>query len=401
MASQPHILVIPSWYPTEEDPIVGIFFNEQAQMVREAGIHVGVIYPEIRPLKTLTLPLLLKNYFQKSNHLEDGIPTYRMHGWNVFPKYIKGTMRQWAHVSLNLFERYVREEGMPDLIHAQSALWGGVAAKAIADKYKVPYVLTEHRDNFLHDNILPNHSADSWLDQLMRDVFGQAAQVVAVSQALKKGLARYLPGRSEEIVVIPNFLDMDDFAPALVPKSQEAFNFLTLAHLVKSKNIDLLLKAFQKVLKIDSKVHLNIGGDGPEREALMALAQQLGIGKHVTFLGKLLRPEVKAAFAASHAFVLPSHYETFGIVFIEALAMGLPVISTRCGGPEDIIHPGVGFLVTPNQAEELAERMVYIKNHQALYPVQALRDYAIRSFGKEAIVQRLVDLYRVQIEKGP
>lgn len=392
-----HILVIPSFYPTQEDPIHGIFFKEQACMTQAAGIRVGIIYPEVRPLKGMTLDLFYKNYFQSNHYNEEGVPTFRMHGWNIFPGYLKGTMKYWTNRALSLFKKYVKSQGMPDLIHAQSALWAGAAAKSIADRYDIPYVLTEHRDNFLHQTLLPGLQKDSWLEKLMHEVLDNANQVIAVSHALKKGLSRYMIHPRNQVCVIPNFIDTDEFAPLSKPAPKDLFTFTTIAHLMRSKNIDVLLHAFHLLLKKDPGNRLKIGGNGPERDFLEKKAKDLGIASRVEFLGKLNRQQVKETLSTSHAFVLPSRYETFGVVLIEALSMGLPVIGTYSGGPEDIIAPEVGTLVPPDDAGALMQGMLSIKHKYSTYIPADSRQYAITHFGKQNVVAKLIATYSQSI----
>lgn len=392
-----HVLLIPSFYPTQEDPIHGIFFKEQARMVRETGIRLGVIYPEVRPLKELSLPLFCRNYFQFTHSIEENIPTFRMHGWNIFPGFLKGTMYYWRRRAVALFKKYVKRHGKPDLIHAQSALWAGVAAKSIADTYGIPYVLTEHRDNFLHQTLLPGLKKNSWLEKLMHEVLDNAHQVIAVSHALKKGLSRYMTHPRKEVCVIPNFIDTEEFSPTSQMSPKSLFTFTTIAHLMKSKNIDVLLHAFHLLLKKDPNNRLKIGGNGPERDFLERKTKDLGISAHVHYLGKLDRQQVKETLSSSHAFVLPSQYETFGVVFIEALSMGLPVLGTYSGGPEDIITPEVGLLVPPDDAEALMQGMLAIKHKYPSYLSADARQYAIAHFGKQSVVAKLLATYSQSI----
>ena len=114
----------------------------------------------------------------------------------------------------------------------------------------------------------------------------------------------------------------------------------------------------------------------------MQLAGRLEIANHVEFLGELSRAAVKEAYGKAHAFVLPSLYETFGVVLIEALSMGLPLISTACGGPQDIVTQENGLLVPPNDPELLHKAMKQLMKNYHLYSPHALRQDAIMRFGK-------------------
>ncbi len=389
----PHLLLLPSFYPTCDEPIVGSFFQEHALALKAKDVNMGVIYPEIRPIKGLSWPLLKKNFFQKSRQIENGLPTLRMHGWNLCPGFLRGTMKLWIHSALKLYQSYSSHYGIPDGIHAQSSLWGGVAAHAIFKKHKIPYILTEHRDNFLHEGLI-SESTPAWLSTILAAVFKEAASITAVSHALEQGIKKYMPASSKEITVIPNFVDTDIFFFHERPMTHEPFTYLTVAHLMKSKNIDLLLRAFQRLIKINRHIKLRIVGDGPEYQALRQKAFDLNISGFVEFSGAMNRKKIRKAFATSHAFVLPSDYETFGIVFIEALAMGLPVIGTRCGGPEEIINSETGLLIECNNVDQLIQAMQSIKKNHANYNPTYLRKYAEERFGKSRIAQEWLNLYR-------
>ena len=104
--------------------------------------------------------------------------------------------------------------------------------------------------------------------------------------------------------------------------------------------------------------------------------------------------------AAANVFVLPSHHETFGVVVIEALALGKPVIATRCGGPESIIESGDGLLVPTNNIEALAQAMAEISSHMDQYDPVDIRERCRIRFGEEAIVSRLIEVYQ-DVSKVP
>ena len=118
-----------------------------------------------------------------------------------------------------------------------------------------------------------------------------------------------------------------------------------------------------------------------------------GVRSQVTFLGAIPRDAVREAMWAADCFVLPSHAENFGVVLIEALATGLPVISTRCGGPEDIVNDDVGILLRPGDERGLADALAAMRGRPAVDP-QAVRAYGVGRFGYAVVGPRLRDLYR-------
>jgi glycosyltransferase involved in cell wall biosynthesis len=173
------------------------------------------------------------------------------------------------------------------------------------------------------------------------------------------------------------------------PRRRAPFVFLSLSGLVPNKNVDGMLQAFQRVRQRDSGVLLRIGGEGPERPRLEAMARELGIAEHVSFLGKVERHSVPAVVAAADAYVLASHYETFGIALIEALAMGLPAVATRCGGPETILSERQGILVPTGDVDALAAGMLRLLEHQEDFDRARIRLECRARFSEEAVVDLL------------
>jgi L-malate glycosyltransferase len=384
-----HILMIPSWYGTEDQPILGSFFHEHALAMHSAGIHMGVIYPEIRQLRRLTPRLLLRHHFQSSSGMEGPLPTCRLHGWNLFPKWMKMQREAWCFFAEKLFTRYCQLYGIPDLIHAQSSVWAGMAAAKISKKRGVPYCITEHASVFMKQAVLGTPWDRCWSTPYIREAFDGAATVVAVSQALKEALRPYT---SNQIQVIPNLVDTHFFKPQKQPK-REIFHFLTLSYLVPRKRIDLLLCAFKRL----GEGHLTIGGDGPERQRLEKLAQVLGIASRVTFLGALSREKARSAYQEADVFVLASQHETFGVVCIEAIASGIPVIATRSGGTEDIVDEQVGYLVPVNDEEALATAMARIQT--ATFDPDNLHQIAQQRYSPEVIAREYRKLYGLYIDE--
>lgn len=377
-----HVLMIPSWYGTEEQPVVGSFFREHALALSEAGIRVGVVYPEIRQLRRLSPGLLLRNHFQSSAQMEGPLPTCRLHGWNLYPKLMKRQMEAWCRFAEKLAKSYFDTFGKPDMIHAQSSVWAGIASKRISEKTGIPYCITEHASVFMKQAVLGTPWQQCWSTPFIRDAFDQAKKIVAVSSALRKALEPYT---SKEIEVIPNVVDTRLFQPKKALK-RHYFHFLTVSYLVPRKRVDLLLRAFKKV-----GGHLTIGGDGPEKPRLIQLVKELGIENSVSFLGALSREGVRDAFQKADAFVLASEHETFGVVCIEALASGVPVVATNSGGTADIVNEQTGYLVPANDENALVQAMERIKTHP--FSSENLHRVAVDHYGSEAISHRYIKLF--------
>ena len=347
-----HVLILPSWYPMHYAQTRGIFFKEQAQALKSQGIRTGIIFPNFRGLRTFGASWdVLRDHFQTTFQMEAGIPVYRFHGWN--PKIER--LRLWAfrRQSRRLFQTYVDRHGKPDLIHAHSTMWGAVAAQDLFRAFDLPYVITEHSSAFLQNRV------DEWQKPYIRKSFEGADAIWAVSDSFKRSLQPF--AGEANIDVMPNMVDVSFFHLPLCPRVSSPFKFLSIGSLTPNKGIDLLLRAFARVVRINANIEMEIGGAGPEEDHLRHLAHHLGVQDHIRFLGRLSREEVRRAMWRANAFVSSSYVETFGVVLIEAMATGLPVVATQSGGPSDIVSDEVGHIVPTGDVEALSRGMNQIR----------------------------------------
>ncbi|MGD0279292.1 MAG: glycosyltransferase [Smithella sp.] len=384
-----HIMFIPSWYPTDHHPVLGTFFREQAQALRTAGIKVGVIYPDIRSTRQLSIKSIRENHFQTVIREEEGIRVVRFNGWNL-PKFRRGDIF-FTYQTQRLIKLYVTHFGKPDLIHAQSALWGGVAAQKAKEHLDISYVITEHSSLYGRGLIEP------WQVPYLKKTFNDASAVLAVSRALGNLVEPYM--NAPKVEVVPNVVDTDFFTLPHNSRNHEFFRFLSVAFLTPIKGFDILLRSFSEAFRGRKEIVLEIGGDGPQRIGLEKLAAELGISGQVRFLGMLSREEVRSAMWRANAFVLASYIETFGVVLIEALSTGLPVVATRCGGPEEFVTPEVGILMEAGNVKALAAALDAIYRDSLQFDAGLLRNYAIENFGEQKLVTRLFRIYQNVLTK--
>ncbi len=194
-----------------------------------------------------------------------------------------------------------------------------------------------------------------------------ADRIIALSAGVRDELAELDPRLRAKTVVIPNAIVDDEVRRARpVPRGAGGPVVVGCGRLVPQKNFPLLLRAFAEVRRGFPGARLWILGDGPDRGALEALAGELGVAPAVTFQGFVDDPW--AFFAAADLFVLSAAFEGFGNVLVEAMACGLPVISTRCPhGPAEIIDDGTsGLLVPVDDPAALAEAMTRVLRNDTL-----------------------------------
>jgi glycosyltransferase involved in cell wall biosynthesis len=168
---------------------------------------------------------------------------------------------------------------------------------------------------------------------------------------------------------------------------------VNVANLEHRKGVDILLRAFKRAFHASPAYALHIVGEGPFRKDLEILRDYLGLKDTVHFLGIATKPEVLRQLDRSHVFVFPSRFETFGVAIIEAMARGLPVISTICGGPEFIVKKEHGLLVETEHEDQLVEAMVDMVKLYPEYDREGIRNYTLNRFGSESFLTYMSAVY--------
>ena len=136
-------------------------------------------------------------------------------------------------------------------------------------------------------------------------------------------------------------------------------------------------------------VEVYIVGDGSDKDKLKALAVSEGIADRVKFFGRISKPEIIKLMNECHAFCLPSRDETFGVAHIEAMAMGLPVVTTICGGPEYFVNDTNGLLLTIDDIDALAKAIDQMVYNISKYNPSVLREYVRPRFSGEVIAKQI------------
>ena len=159
------------------------------------------------------------------------------------------------------------------------------------------------------------------------------------------------------------------------------------------KGQDILVRAFAAQFLGDAKVSLRIGGYGPMTRHLEALAQELGVGPQIRFLGQLNRVETRREMQLADVYVMSSRYETFGVPLIESLACGTPVVSTTCGAASDIVNCNNGILVPTDDVHSLGEGLAQIRKFRDHHDPQLIRSDCLSRFDSRRVASQLKAMY--------
>lgn len=274
----------------------------------------------------------------------------------------------------------------PDVIHAH-VYEAGVPAVLIGAQEQIPVVITEHASAFLRRDLAP------WQVLKARFACERARRVLPVSWALQRSIEAYWI--RARFTVVPNAVDVALFRPPDdLTREPGPWRLLFVGAMTPIKGLEQLLRALAKVQRQRTDWRLDIVGEGPLRSSYESLADHLSLSPQLVFHGTKMKSEVAALMRRADLFVLASLRETFSVVCIEALASGIPVLATRCGGPEDFINEAVGRLVPPGDIDGMAGAISEMLDDLARFAPLQLAEYAATRFSHERIGRQLDSIYR-------
>ena len=266
----------------------------------------------------------------------------------------------------------------------------------LSEQTGIPYVVTEHMGPFP----LPVYeNPDGSLRPFIREPLEHAAARMAVSPSLAERIASFGIPRPE---YVPNLVD-ERLYTGESHEPRDRFVFFTLGGMHPVKGFPDLLKAIALLLERLStedraRVEFRLAGYGPCLEDYQEEARKLRVDRWIAWPGFLSREEARREFRNCDCYVMSSLHESFGIVLVEAIAAGRPVVATRCGGPNDIVSPENGILVEVGRPPELAEAMLAMFERRKSYDPRAIRAGILGQFSRAAVVNRLEEGYGRALE---
>lgn len=378
------VLIISRGYPTEKYIGNGIFEFDQAKALAKAGCKVVLACVDLRSIRR-------RRKWGFERLLKDGIDIYAVNiPLGKVPHKLLSCFGRWG--IKRLYKRIVAEHGKPDIIHAHFAAMADIAfaLKPIAQS---KYIVTAH-DGYPKKPL--------WMQQVEKNIYPAYGCVIAVSDFVSQNLQE-LGVRTK---VIYNMLD--NIFISNYHKNRplsEALTFVFVGSLEDHKHPLMCIEAFWKAFKSENfmygqkRIKLNIIGNGVLMSKCQHLIHELGVDEHVHMLGGLLRKDIMNIFYQSNCFVLPSELETFGVVYIEAMASGLPVIATRCGGPEGFVDDTNGVLIPVNDEQALIDAFRYMRENIGKYDSTKIAEETVKKFSPEAVAKQLVELYEEMQKK--
>lgn len=368
-----NVFIISRGLPSKKYPLYGIFELDQACALSKAGNNVVFIAIDFREF-------------------------FHWRKWGLFCSEYRGIHVYNLSIPLGMYRRCLpllqyllslvfrlakRKHGKPDIVHAHFYSIGAIAS-VLKRKFNVPLVITEHSSKLNKDISLL-----SKLDiKLANFAYQNADAIIAVSNCLSTNLRNNFNIQS---YVVNNIVDCESFKFVNRTK-QDKFSFVSVGNLIPRKCFGLLIDSF-KMANFPENVSLKIIGDGIEMNDLKNKIENLELSQNICLLGNLRREKIYEEMKQCDAFVLASQNETFGVVLIEAMFTGLPVVSTKCGGPEEFVNSNNGILVPTNDSAAMCEALKQMYNNYGHFEPKLISNDCINRFSNLSIAQKISEVY--------
>ena len=416
------VLVVASWFPTYEDVALGRFVADQVEALAATGtVRPQVVTFErsrltggapsrrrqeaaVMTASTSRIATADTLFIEPAWGVRDDVPVARL---SIPEGQTPGT--RTAHAAAHretvvgaLADRLL-VGGAPGangagsgVVHAQGGYPDGAAGALLASRLDWPLLITEH------STFLARILADPAQRRHYAAALARSHRLIAVGEMLAGELRATFPHHARRIVVVPNAIPMDDFQAAPL-EDRVVDQLLFVGYRKPLKGIDVLLRAVAFARRARPSITLRLVGGSPDQaveDRWRTLAKALDLDDAVTFEGTTDRRGIAAAMARASVFVHASRRETFGVVAVEALASGMPVVATDSGGVTETMGDdpdALGALVPADDPDALAAAIVATLERRADFDPGALRAAVERRFGAAFVAEKLLVLYREAI----
>jgi glycosyltransferase involved in cell wall biosynthesis len=370
-----NILIFTKTFPETKEDWRGIYVREQAEAL--ASEH------------TVTVVKCKYDNNDFNPFFKFRIETTQCHPFKYFTITVSKSFSVYNQfnyiVTLYFALKKIIRQNRPEIIHCHFTYPPGVVAWLIKLRTGIPYIITEHTR-------LSKTFRSIFHKKLSLIALRNANSVIAVSTFFKKEI---LAEKVHTVTVIPNTIDVNRFHTAVKKSDPFIIGFLGALY-DQNKGLDILLSACSD---LPFNFLLKIGGPGSLHEFFKdnSLREKLE-GKiiRVEYIDKLL---VNQFYSDINLLALPSHYETFGLVLIEAMAAGIPVVATKSGGPEDIVNENTGILTDIGDPLSMREAIIKIHSDYYKYDSEDIRRYVILKFGFETFLKSINIIYQSCLSK--
>ena len=375
------LLVDTAEFLTVSNPNEGSFTFDQAKIIKKK-YDVDIFSPGV---------FSCKDFFKKKKYKKfeniDGIKVYRRYKKNLIPysfDYLNPLIcSSIANTSLELFEEYLKNNKIPDLIHAHKIRFSAFAAYAIHEKYKIPFVITEHNSDVIR-NIFPDS-----LKKKTKKIILNSKNFNTVSKLNSIKLKKYFKLDNVDILynVLPKIFIKNSFKKNI---SKKHYNFLSVTRLDKNKNVKILIETFIDNFR-NSNAILYIVGGGVLFDEYKKYIMQKKITHKVKILGFKNRKTILKLYQKCNCFIIPSHKETFCLSLMESLLFKNYCITSRHSGFYELKSKNI-LLPNFNSKNKSQLKRLMIKGYKKKIKLNH-KKILLKYFGEKQFLKKISKIY--------
>lgn len=370
------IFVVSRNWPSKEHPQWGIVERDQAVALSKLGHQVFSLYLDIRP-EPHTRKLGI------TKEIKEGVVVYCFCAGSRWAEILKKISPRLQYNTVEalffyLFKKVVKEEGMPDVVYGHYLRYCS-RALAIKRKYGIPAVGLEHWSEMCKPVIRED------LKRQASETYPYLDRQLVVSDALRDNILRVI---GAETTVVYNTYGKE-FCYKKHVKKDDKIRFVLTGNLLPIKGFDVVIRAIGENASLPNNLLFTIIGDGTEKEKLQGMIDAYQLSDRVRLVGRKMRDYIVNALQEADVYILSSHSETFGVAAVEALACGVPVIATDCGGSRSYMNEFNGLLIPVNDVKAMSGAISYMIEHYMEYDRERIAEDCKLRFSDEAIAKQL------------
>lgn len=384
------VLIISHQFPSDQVPYSGRFVEDQILATSKCGVEFWVLQVDPSPLRPGNIGGFLRAFWRGviCGDEEPILLRGRQVGVKLFSPGIRFGGGVQAVINALVARRWYRRLRLPfqpDCLHAHTGLSDGVIAYWMASGLGgKPYVITEHTAPY--DALFKGFGGRF----LAGFAAARASAVIAVSRYLRDCIQTHFP--HIKVQVIGNTYDQNTFRRDVDRGPKRTIFWL--GHLSARKRLGLAVMALKEMVERGVSVNLRVLTSGNIGADVAKLIEELGLKNEISVARAEGRADVARELASGAAMLVTSEVETFSVATLEALAMGVPVVSTDCGGPADLIlDEGDGVLDKVSSPKSLADALIQVMEKDSEEAREARAQRALARFGPEAIGRRYLEVY--------
>lgn len=365
-----NVLLMVSWYGPQRERLTGGNFHFDLAEELNKHCNCAIYYPYDR---NISQPF--------TSNIEWGIRTFR----SQYELKRKARNRLYMYQAM----KQIMEEFKPDIIHGQVATEAGRFAIMLGELFRIPVVISEH-------SAVEASGVTSFPHYYYaKRVYKKSKYNTCVSDTLTANLRKIFPN-DEFHTVYNGIKKMEIVKEQNVYRKDGCINMIMIAGLYDRyiKGLQFVLPAIKRIIDDGYQICFHFVGAGEYLQEYMNMANQLGIKDHCVFYGFCEKKKVYEILAEMDFFVCASIFESFSCTTVEAMMLGKPVVSTRCGGPDTIVNSENGILVEKGSEQAIYEGIVKMIHNYKNYLPKQIAEYAYNKFSVERISEQYMNIYK-------